>query len=1094
MIDPLWTLCSPVPGDKAVGRRRTTPARLGAVLALTAAVILAALAPVSLQAQAQGPDPSDRYRTFQTPHFQVVYGPGLDEVARRAATWAERGYAILAEDFFPPPRGRIEILVVDHMDLSNGFAMVAPAPRIVLWARPPVDGGALSYYDDWIGLLTLHELAHVFHLEQTGVPGRVVRRVFGRAPLLWPAFPGTLLPTWGVEGFATQLESELTDAGRVHGTGHRGLVRAQALEGEIERLGQALGTSPVWPGGTRPYVFGSLFFHWLDERYGSDAVRRFLQIWAEQWVPFRMNAAMREAVGRDLDELWDEWRREFTQGLPAHESPGEPLTQGARSAAHPTPLPDGTLAYIRSDGRSDPRLVVRRTDGSEVDLARWNAGIGTLAAAPDGSMVATQLDYVDRWRVRSDLYRVEASGRVVRLTRGLRVSHADVDPVTGRIVAVQEGEGSNRLLLLTEGGAVDQVLVEAREEVHWAYPRWSPDGRHIVAALRDQEEGGSAIVLLDPDGGAAGEAASEAGEAASAEALAAVWGEAAPTVGEASSPRVTFHLIHRGPGLHTTPTWDPSGRWVLWTGDRDDAQNLLARRVEGGEPVGLLRQGTGTATGVRHPQVDGAGEWVVLSRLGIAGWDLSRLPFEPEAWREVESDEPRPRAVAVGGGWSVGEGEGEGEGAGEGAGAAPSAAGDPGESTSRAAPMTGDRRWWGVSSARPRFWLPHVVAPEREAGVDVLPAAVGFRTQGQDVVGRHIWEVHAAVPWSDAGDRPEWAAVWSWGGLGQPRLVFSAQEHHESLGRLRVPEDRALGPDDVVYPTSRERRFGTDAVFVRARLRSSLSLSVGGREIRETLGLREADGSVSERLRLTRPERALGELRMAVAANTARSFPFSISPEAGGSVVVQGRERRHRALPDSLQRVPGMDGSYREIVGVAQGYGALELPRPFPSFARGVVALRVAAGAAQGPGAGPGHFGVGGGGGAADGLGGFSVWEPNPTFSVRGVPRNELRGDRAWAASAEVRVPVANLHRARGTVPMHLDRLAAGAFLDVAGAGRWTDGEADRRWERRSSVGVEATLRASFFHGPQQLVRAGIALPLGEGDGLRTYLQAGWSF
>ena len=1060
MIDPIWTLCSPVPGDKA-GRGWAQWAGW-TFLAVVLALILAAGSPPSLHAQGAGPDPSDRYRTFQTPHFQVVYGPGLDEVARQAAEWAERGYSILAEDFFPPPAGRIEILVVDHMDLSNGFAMVAPAPRIVLWARPPVDGGPLSYYDDWIGLLTLHELAHIFHLEQTGLPGRLVRRVFGRAPLLWPAFPGTLLPTWGVEGFATQLESQLTDAGRVHGTGHRGLVRAQALEGEIESLGQALGTSPVWPGGTRPYVFGSLFFHWLDERYGPEAVRSFLQIWAEQWVPFRMNAAMREAVGRDLDELWDEWRGEFVQGIPPHRAAGEALTRGARSAAHPTPLPDGSLVYMRSDGRSDPRLVVRRADGSERDLTRWNAGIGTVALAPDGSLVATQLDYVDRWRVRSDLYRVELSGRVSRLTRGLRVSHADVDPVGGRVVAVQEGEGSNRLVLLAadggwEGdGGEEGVLAEARDGVHWAYPRWSPDGRRIVAAVRDRE-GGSAIVVLDLQG---------------------AWPLDEPSI----------RIVHQGPGLHTTPTWDPSGQWVLWTGDRDDAQNLLARRVDGGEPVGPLRQGTGTATGVRHPRVDGAGEWVVLAHLGITGWDLARLPFEPEAWQEVEPAEVRPRAVAVAGAEVTGAGGGAGDGTGEGQTAQPIATG------ARSQPMSGDRSWRGISSARPRYWLPYMVAPEREAGVDVLPAAVGFTTQGRDLVGRHVWQVQAAVPWSDPGVRPEWAASWSWGGLGQPRLIFTAQERHESLGRLRVPEDRARIPDDVVYPTSRERRVGADAVLVRARLRSSLSLSVGGREIRETLGLREADGSVSERLRLSRPERTLGELRVAAGASTARSHPFSISPEAGGTVLVQARERFHRNLPDSLQGAAGFDGSYREVLGLVHGYAGMELPRPFPSFARGVLAIRAAAGVADGPGAGPGHFGVGGGGGGADGLGGLSVWEPNPIFSVRGVPRNALRGDRVWAGSVEVRVPVANLHRARGTIPVHLDRLAAGVFADVAAAGRPLDGGGERRWERQSSAGVEMTLRASFFHGPQQLIRAGVAFPLDDGGGIRPFLQAGWSF
>ncbi|MEX0843393.1 MAG: hypothetical protein WD120_03510, partial [Gemmatimonadota bacterium] len=209
------------------------------------------------------------YRTFETPHFDVVYPEGLREVALRAAAHAEEGYRLLSEDFFEPPSEKIELLVTDHTDLSNGFARSTPSPRIVLWVRPPMDATALSQFDEWLGFVTVHELAHILYLEQTGALGRALRRVLGRPPVAWPFFQGYLLPQWAVEGVAVQAESHHTEGGRLHGTAFDATVRAQALGEGVDDLGRALGRSPQWPAGDRPYIYGSLFFEWLDHRFGE---------------------------------------------------------------------------------------------------------------------------------------------------------------------------------------------------------------------------------------------------------------------------------------------------------------------------------------------------------------------------------------------------------------------------------------------------------------------------------------------------------------------------------------------------------------------------------------------------------------------------------------------------------------------------------------------------------------------------------------------------------------------------------------------------------------------------------------------------------
>ena len=116
---------------------------------------------------------------------------------------------------------RPALLLTDHADIANGFATPVPYNQVTIFTRPPVDGGSISYFDDWLEMVITHELVHTFHLDMTGTLGKVVRTVFGRVPSAWPVFPSGAAPTWLLEGLATYYESELTGAGRVKEPGRR---------------------------------------------------------------------------------------------------------------------------------------------------------------------------------------------------------------------------------------------------------------------------------------------------------------------------------------------------------------------------------------------------------------------------------------------------------------------------------------------------------------------------------------------------------------------------------------------------------------------------------------------------------------------------------------------------------------------------------------------------------------------------------------------------------------------------------------------------------------------------------------------------------
>lgn len=556
--------------------------------------------------------PDAAWRVIDTNHFRVTFPEGLEPLARRAADRAELAYSALAGSLLEPPQGTIDLVVSDNTDYPNGFATPFPSNRIVVYATPPAGEPTIGYYDDWLYLVILHELTHVFHLDTaSGVP-EALRRAFGRNPVL---FPGIFVPGWLTEGIATLYESDLTRAGRLAGTEFDMVLRTAALEDAFFPIDRATGDPVTWPAASARYVYGASFLEHLADRRGTVAVVDFIRAYGRRIVPYRLESAARHAFGRSFDAAWSEWadslKARFTaqadslRALAPVTQP-EVLTGAGRFAGFPRFSPDGSeIAFAAAPGTEEPSTRVIQPDGSIRTLAARTT-LGPSAWRPDGrGLVTAQLDYADPYRIYSDLVHVSGSGADRRLTRAARLLEPDVHPAGGRAVAVRNGEGSNRLVVVDLDEGAVAPLSDVELDTHWTLPRWSPDGRYVAASVW-RSGGLFDVVVLDTTGAVVRE-------------------------------------ITRDRALDLGAAWSPDGRYLLFSSDRTGIPNLFAYDLRRDS----LLQVTNVLTGAVHPDVSPDGRWIAFALYRADGYHIARIPFEPERWiaappPRVGASEPHP--------------------------------------------------------------------------------------------------------------------------------------------------------------------------------------------------------------------------------------------------------------------------------------------------------------------------------------------------------------------------------------------------------------------------------------------------------------------
>ena len=727
-------------------------------------------------AMAQQPDPSASYRTITTEHFRVTYTQQLAHLAQPAAERAEEAYAVLRRELTDPPKGRIDLLLSDESDAANGYATPFFSNRVVIFVKPPIEDIELQYFNEWFDLVITHELAHIFHLDSTGSVGRVLRTIFGRLPLAWPFFPVIGMPGWNIEGLAVEMESRGTGFGRQHGSYHEMVVRTAILEGAFDPIDRVSGNTPIWPGGQRDYIYGSLFNDFVARKYGARAQHEITRKTAGSVLPpvIAANHIGKRALGTSFTDAYEAWEAELQQRYqPLRDSlvrlgltPSERLTAEGRYALYPRVSPTGSrLSYAEEIGRDVTMTrVIELPSGRTLWRERRN-GRAPAPFADDNTLLTSQYEFADPYALRSDLY-VFRDGEQTRLTRAARIEEPDLDRSRGRIVAIELGQGSNRIVQLDREGNFVRAITNNTYGVGWAQPRWSPSGDRI-AVTRWQQGGRHDVVVIDTTG------------------------------------RVVEQLTDDA-AIDAAPVWSPDGRYILFTSDRTGITNLYAYDVQSR----ALRQVSNVLTGVFYPEITPDGRTIYFSAYHADGYHIERMAFDPASWRA-----PMPAHLA--------------------------SAQRPRLNLDSAAAVTAQpnasapRGYSAFKTLRPYFWVPW------GSTGDIMGDFWGIATAGADLVERHSYSVGIARAFSEKRDEGYLYYTFAGAGnpLINARFERDWDELGQAFLLRRRPADPDTSARDtsLVELLEREDNAELSATFVSRRIRSSLSFTIGGELVRRRL-------------------------------------------------------------------------------------------------------------------------------------------------------------------------------------------------------------------------------------------------------------------
>ncbi|MEX2335886.1 MAG: hypothetical protein WD555_01290 [Fulvivirga sp.] len=552
---------------------------------------------------------SMKWRQINTPGFRIIYPVGFDQESQRVANTLEHLRSEEAETMGDKTPKKVSIILQNQNAVSNGFVALGPR-RLELYTMPPQDYNFLGT-NKWLDMLAVHEYRHLVQFEHSKTGwNKLFYYLFGENTQAGLAFAAA--PPWFWEGDATATETIFTQSGRGRMPSFNRVFRANLLEGKRynyhkQHLRSYKDFIP------NHYVLGYHFVTHLRRRTHDPDILEKVSRSAFSWpfIPFTFSNALKKHTGKYLvknyelmmDELDSVWTDQL-KGLnvTSFSRINQRRTEDFTDYSYPQALENGKVIALKSGIGDVAQFIQFDENGKarQVFIPGFMNNTGMLSAAQN-KVVWNEYHYDPRWRIKTysviKAYDFE-TGKSHTITNKSRYAGAAISPDGDKIVTVLTTTDQQHYLLVLDYDTGTEInRFENQENAFYAMPRWSEDGRQIVALKLTGE--GKAVIALD-----------------------ATSGTVHNLIG-ATDENIGHPVLLKNFLFYNSPV---SGIDNIYALDRSSGQRY---------------QVTSSKYGAYNPAISPDGTSIYYNDYTVDGLDVVKIPFNPDSWQPIETVEDR---------------------------------------------------------------------------------------------------------------------------------------------------------------------------------------------------------------------------------------------------------------------------------------------------------------------------------------------------------------------------------------------------------------------------------------------------------------------
>ncbi len=547
-----------------------------------------------------GNPPSMKWRQIDTDTAQIIYPESMENEANRVANTVHYLNKNTRQSIGSRQK-KIGIMLQNQPVVSNGYVALAPFIS-ELYLNALQNDHVLG--TNWLDMLTIHEYRHALQFMNTK-QGITKVGYYLSGELGWSYLANVSIPNWFWEGDAVVSETAYTAQGRGRIPYFYNGYKSLLLDDKVYNYQKARNGS-IKDFVPNHYPLGFLMCNYGREQYGNDFWKGVVADASRyKGIFYPFSKAIKRRTGLSTKEMYQKSIDYYDTKWTANDT-GQDNSMGVNSMEkegiftsyqYPQAANGKVIAYKESYQQIGGFYGID-AQGNESLICRQGRVLDNYFSASDEKLIWAELGQDERWSWQTYsnivVYDLETKKRR-RLTHQKRYFSPDISHDGKQMVVVQNTTqlDCHLHLLSQEGNFVRELPND--ENYFYSYPKWSRDGEHILALVRNRN-GRVALASI----------------------------EIASGIHEILVPFTSHQL---GIPYETED-------YIYFSASFTGTDNVVALKKQDGE----LFQVTDGKLGSYAASVDG--DQLYFSRFTSMGNDLKSMDLKSEDWKPIEIIEP----------------------------------------------------------------------------------------------------------------------------------------------------------------------------------------------------------------------------------------------------------------------------------------------------------------------------------------------------------------------------------------------------------------------------------------------------------------------